>query len=408
MLTFDLLIANSRSQTVQPRYVDADSPRLLARAAELTACFQRAKGLPRGELKASLDELTALSSQPLMEKGWIKLLFDRCTFELCTDADLIELRRSLFEASARAWEVGTWQRELVLAEAGRELSLETTKVEDWMYADLKDQELLATFKPLSSARLLHRYNTALAQAVLFKAQHLRIELGKNPVNRVRDFFRALKFHRLLHQVSKRRGSQYLVELDGPLSLFGAQSRYGVRMACLLPHLLKLKVWRLDAELSWGPSKQPKRFQLDEGCGLRSHVKQGSYLPVELQAFARRFGELSGPVWQLDQATPLVDLGEGVVVVPDFRFKHVASGLEVDFEIMGYWRRGNVVKRLESLRKAGLRNYLLGVAKDLQVEKKVDLPEEVYRFRQIPNAQEVRKRLDRLVEDTQPEQGTLFS
>lgn len=407
MLTFDLLIANSRSQTVQPRYVDADSPRLRARAAEIISCFRQAQDQARGQLKAGLNELTALSSQPLMEKGWIKLLFDRCSFELCTDADLGALRKVLFETSARAWEAGSWQREQVLTEAGRGLGLQAAQVEAWMYADLKDQELLTEFKPLSPVQLLHRYNTGLAQAVLFKAQQLRIELGKNPVNRVRDFFRALKFHRLLHHVTKRPRKRYLVELDGPLSLFGAQSRYGLRMACLLPHLLKLKAWRLDAELAWGPSKQPKRFQLDDGCRLRSHITRSSFLPDELQAFAERFRELAAPAWQLQESGVLLDLGEGGVVVPDFRFKHAASGLEVDFEIMGYWRRGNVEQRLESVRKAGLRHYLLGVSKELQVEKSVDLPDVVYHFRQIPNAREVLKRLDSLLENARPEQGRLF-
>ncbi len=402
MLTSDLLLADARSSTVVPRYLDARNPRLLEAASEYIALFKSALGSTRGELKAELDQQLALCPSPLREKGWVKLLQDRSSYECPTDFDLVGLREKLFTLSTESWGRGDWTRAEVLAKAGEELGLPADQVEQWMYADLKDEEVLREFKPLSARHLLDRYNTALAQAVLYKALALEITLGKNPANKVRDFFRALKFHRLLHEVRKTRAG-YSVRLDGPLSLFGPQNRYGLRMACMLPHLLELKAWKLRAELAWGPQKRPKEFRLDDSCALTSHLERGSFLPDELDAFAKRFAEVGG-AWSLAEATALVPLGDRVVV-PDFRFEH-ESGRVVDFEVMGYWRRASVLERLEQLRAAGRSHYLLGVAKDLSVDKKAKLPDEVYRFRSIPNAQKVRDRLDAMLGDDEG-QGLLF-
>ena len=55
---------------------------------------------------------------------------------------------------------------------------------------------------------------------------------------------------------------YVFHIDGPLSLFSATNKYGLQMALFLPTLLLCRDFRLDAELRWGPKREPRVFHLD--------------------------------------------------------------------------------------------------------------------------------------------------
>ena len=55
---------------------------------------------------------------------------------------------------------------------------------------------------------------------------------------------------------------YVFHIDGPLSLFSATNKYGLQMALFLPALLLCRDFRLDAELRWGPKREPRSFHLE--------------------------------------------------------------------------------------------------------------------------------------------------
>ena len=63
----------------------------------------------------------------------------------------------------------------------------------------------------------------------------------------RHLFRSLKFHRLLHRIAKIPEGGYLVEIDGPASLFSSTTKYGLQLALVLPALRACDAWALDAE-----------------------------------------------------------------------------------------------------------------------------------------------------------------
>ena len=117
---------------------------------------------------------------------------------------------------------------------------------------------------------------------------------------------------------------YVFHIDGPLSLFSATNKYGLQMALFLPALLLCRDFRLDAELRWGPRRDPRTFHLDANDGLVSHYADtGTYVPAELGAFVERFRQVA-PAWEVSEATDVLELGREGVWVPDYRFVHKAD------------------------------------------------------------------------------------
>ncbi len=86
---------------------------------------------------------------------------------------------------------------------------------------------------------------------------------------------------------------YVLQIDGPLSLFSATTKYGLQVALFLPALLHCSDFRLEAELRWGPRREPRSFLLEPRDGLVSHqADTGTYTPVELKAFVERFRQVA--------------------------------------------------------------------------------------------------------------------
>lgn len=258
MLTADLVLARIYKGDVKPRYIDAEDPDKLALAEALIAIFGGHEGRPRHELDAELEELVGTGTDFLLHRALAKLLFDRCTFDTESKVEPEKLRQTVFETAADAYRrpvaakahsegeqhIFHFDRDGVLTAAaaalaeGEDVEVTPADVERGLYADLKDEQLLQEWKPCRPRWLLERYNVALAQGVLLRASELTIRLGKQPPRRQRELFRKIKFFQLLHRVESDGKGGWTIHLDGPMSLFKASGKYGVRMASFLPTLLR--------------------------------------------------------------------------------------------------------------------------------------------------------------------------
>jgi predicted nuclease of restriction endonuclease-like RecB superfamily len=183
---------------------------------------------------------------------------------------------------------------------------------------------------------------------------------------------------------------YVLHIDGPLSLFSATNKYGLQMALFLPALLLCGNFRLDAELRWGPKREPRWFHLEAGDGLISHYQDsGTYTPAELNAFLDRFRQVA-PAWDVTESTEVLEMGREGVWVPDYRFVHRATGTDVLVEVLGFWKKSSVERLLELLPRHGPPRYLLALSDRLKVDEEAleALPGPVLRFKEIPNAGEL--------------------
>jgi predicted nuclease of restriction endonuclease-like RecB superfamily len=359
--------------------------------------------MTRGEIADEIDELVGEGMATLAHRGLAKVLEDRAEFEVVADVPPEELREKVFTAAAehrrklQQMEQRTrFHREEVLARVGGELNIEPTQVVASLFADLKEENRMLRFEDIDAQRLIERYNVALAQAVLLRSTQITVEVHHEPPARYRQLFRWLKFHRLLHRIEGSMATGFKVHIDGPMSLFSATNKYGLQMALFLPALLLCRDFRLDAELRWGPKREPKRFQLRSADGLVSHYQDsGQYVPAEIAAFLERFRQVA-PGWDVTDQTDVIELGRVSTWVPDYRFVHGATGTDVYVEILGFWKRGSLLRLLDLLPKHGPPRYVLLISDKLKVDEGAldDFKGPVLRFKEVPNATELASLLDR--------------
>jgi predicted nuclease of restriction endonuclease-like RecB superfamily len=403
MLTGNLVrVKTSSKGRIVPHYLPRDSPRWLEVAESLLLVFREGVGLTRGEIEAEIDELVGEGLATLAHRGLAKVLEDRAEFEVVADVPPETVRDKVFLAAAAARRGADrrtpFRREAVLEAVGRELGLEPQQVEAVLFADLKDENRMLRFDDLGAQRLIDRYNVALAQAVLLRSVQATVEIRGEKPPRYRQLFRQLKFHRLLYHVQGTMNEGYVFHIDGPLSLFTATNKYGLQMALFLPALLLCRDFRLIAELRWGPKREPRAFHLDAQAGLVSHhADTGLYVPAEIGAFLERFRQVA-PEWEVTESTEFIELGREGMWVPDYRFVHRATGIDVLVEILGFWKRSSLERLLRLLPTHGPKRFVLAISDRLKVDEGAlgELPGPVLRFKEIPSAPELAALLEGFV------------
>lgn len=383
MLTTDLVRTRVRKGRVKPQYLDTDSEEARAKAAELIDIFERHAGGMRGGVDEAVDEAIGHGTDFLIWRGLAKLLYDRSEFETVASVDPQQIRRAVFEASGELGPVtGAEARTAVLTRAGETLELAPEEIEASLYADLEERQRLVEFKVLEPLELLHRYNLALAQAVLYKASKLTIELGKTDSNMLRYLFQSLKFNRLMHRAERIDGG-YRLEVDGPASLFKRSRKYGLRMATFLPALLLADEWAMRAELDWKGDGPTHELVLSHKDGLVSHYKaRGQWVAEEERYFEKRFEETETD-WQLERQGSIVDLDDNVVIIPDYVLTH-PDGRQVYLEVVGFWRLAYLERRIEMLVDSCDVPLVLVVSERLKTGRKelAEAPAEVVFFKGV--------------------------
>jgi predicted nuclease of restriction endonuclease-like RecB superfamily len=407
MLTGDLVGVRISKQRVIPLYIKREDARWLEVAESLLLLFREGTGMTRGEIESEVDELFGGGGKATqVQRGLAKVLEDRAEFEVVADIPPEEVREKVFTAAAEyrhrlltgASVPGLrpqFHRDEVVRAVADELKLEPDAVLNSLFADLRDENRLLSFEDITAQRLVDRYNVALAQAVLLRSVQVRVEVRNEKPARYRQLFRRLKFHRLLYRVEGSMRDGYVLQIDGPLSLFSATTKYGLQVAWFLPSLLHCADFRLDAELRWGPKREPRSFHLEAGDGLVSHqADTGTFAPAELAAFVERFRQVA-PAWEITESTDVIELGREGIWVPDYRLVHKPTGTDVLFEVVGFWKRASLERLLKLLPQHGPPRFLLAISDRLKVDEEAmqELQGPILRFKEIPNASELVGLLD---------------
>lgn len=341
MLTADLLRARVRKGVVHPEYADP-TPETIGGAADLIAAYRAGLNAPRQVVRQAVDDIVGHGTDFQLWRGLAKLCDDRSTFETVAPVDPSDLRQRVFEAVFAAETLP--DRASVLAEVAASLGLSPQACEAMLYADLEDRQILTNFDAPTAEDLVDRYNVALAQAVLYKATRLVIRVSNPNPDRLRYVFGALKFHGLMHR-ARREDNGLVVELDGPASLFKLSRKYGLNLALVLPALLHLEDWEIEADLDWKGKSRTFRLTSDEG--LRSHYRpRGQWRTDEEKWFEEKFAS-ADTGWSLERRGSVVDLGDGEVLVTDYVISD-EKGREALVEIVSFWRAPYLRRRIERL------------------------------------------------------------
>ncbi len=355
----------------------AVSAKMVAIATELIALFQSAQNSPRGELNRLLQELEGEDTDYRVKRGLAHLLSAEAfsTFETVSPLDPPMLREKVFARSAQAVPSGQTTA-IVLQKVADELSQELDRevlpeqVKAGLYADLPDNQILTTFEPPPPEALLHRYNLSQVQGVFYRASQVTLTAHRNDPGQYKLLFRYIKLFSLMSYIEGDADHGFTLTLDGPTSLFKANTRYGLKLAMLLPALLHVTKWSLTATLqmkdSYSGVKRVGRFALDDQCGLVTHYPPGKTYDSMLEAsFVERW-EKAKTAWKLEREVDLIPI-PGSVMIPDFRLVH-PDGRSLLLEIVGYWRPEYLKKKFSQVRQSGRDDLVLAVSERLNLEK----------------------------------------
>jgi predicted nuclease of restriction endonuclease-like RecB superfamily len=377
MLTADMVRTRLRGGKIHlPPLTSAEVDRALALSDLHLELARTHVGETREALIAAWDELGIPESERLLVRGLRKLILDACVFQQTSD-DARQLRADVFPRAAAAWRglgpSDVFDRDGVLRPIAEERGIAPSEVDRLLFADLPSAQLLLEAPSFGPKTLVARYKLGRVQAILLRAVHLECIVRPASAEGARKLFRALKFHQLLFD-ARRDGDAYVLRVDGPFSMFEAVTRYGMKFAMLVPIVAQAGEFSLRAEVVDRRSRRAE-FRIvgsDPAFdGLASVPKHfvDVILPEELAALERAIDGSSTP-WTARPARALLFGDGGAVVVPDLEFQHRDGGPVVYFELLGYWSREAVWRRVELIKGGFAHKVVFGVRERLRVSEEV--------------------------------------
>ena len=256
------------------------------------------------------------------------------------------------------------------------------------------------------------YDTSRLQAVLLRSLEVRVTYAAISPPHLRDLFRQLKFRRLLHRSERLADGRLKLTIDGPYSLFDAVTKYGLQMALLVPALRAAGDFELSADLHWGHGRAKTSFRYSHRAGKNepSDVERAeppSSGSEDIERLTTDLGQLLSR-FEVEPASALIDLPGVGLCLPDLTFTDRGNpSCRVHFELLGYWSRDSVWKRVEMV-EAGLPEpVVFGVNQRLRVSEEVleaDASGALYVFRGQPNAKTLLLRVEQLLTQAQSSTG----
>ena len=400
MLTSDLLRIRRASGKLQPRYLhDKVRRRLLPVAEDLVGKLTAALGDKREDVDQALGTVEHKPTDRIVIAGLRKLLTDRCDFAGADGRDPMDVRHVLFRIAAEQRRglaaAEAFDRHSALERAASELDEPIDVIEQRLFADLRANERLLRIKTIRAEALIDRYNVALAQGVLLRATRVMVTIDSERPGTVRQLFRAARFHGLLHRVERRGEHRWQLAIDGPLSLFSAVNKYGLRLALFLPAVLHCEHWQLRADVLWGKRKEAMRFELGPDDGLVPSDNRVTGVAPGIDEFVARFQKLES-AWSIAVNDEIIALPGETACVPDLLFTNQQTGEEVFLEAFGFWSRDAVWQRIETISRGFPSRIILAVGKHLRVSEELlaeDDAGQLYVYKRTMQPKAVLKRLD---------------
>jgi predicted nuclease of restriction endonuclease-like RecB superfamily len=208
---------------------------------------------------------------------------------------------------------------------------------------------------LTGATLVSAWEQAELAAPLLRARRIVVDVEAT-AGSLRRLLGALKLHQLLFAaepvtrdagviVADDGGGVRLV-VEGPMALFSASTRYGLKLALLLPHVLSCRRYRLVADVVLRKGRAPEPFVL-AGRGEAPDTA-AEELPPLVQALLDELPPLLAsllPGFVVRAAVTVVAVAGGGAFVPDLVVEH-PDGTRGYIEVLGFWSRAAVWRRVE--------------------------------------------------------------
>ena len=398
MLTADLIRPSFRGGVMRVKPLEGDRRRrALELAAWLLEITREHIGRTRGELEEALALEVEARQRPLL-LGLKKLLEDRCTFESAPSVDPAGLRREVFTRAAAARRQGGLRdsdRQQVIEHSAALVGIAPHEVERALFADLRAAHVLTTVDATSAKELVERYDLSQAQAVLLRAERVEARIRCTDPAAYRALFARLKFLQLLFVVDPLDDG-YQILIDGPFSLFSSSTRYGLKLALALPVLAACDACEVRADVRWGKDKKPRVFVWDKGDAPSFASTVEGTVRDDVRALLEGIASIPERSWEAETCAEILHVPGAGLCVPDVVFTNRRTGEQVYLEVMGFWSRDAVWRRVELVEKGLAARVVFAVSNRLRVsERAVDKehPSALYVYKGVMSARAVLERVE---------------
>ncbi|QZA88210.1 DUF790 family protein [Salinarchaeum sp. IM2453] len=333
MLTKELLEVTKRKPNIQPRYRDIDDYQSTAK--EVIDVYESGKS--RGEIEDAIAELETHDTFKLV-RGLSKLLERRVTFEQQAPITPSRVRDAVFK---RGIVTSAAERREVIEMVAADLDVTPDEIEDSLWADREQEEILISEPEIGAKELLRQYNLSLTQTLLFDA----IEIEFTASNNYQEIFGLMAYLGLMYTVDE----DLAVTVTGPTALFKKTRKYGNELAKLLPSIMKADEWSVTAQVETEISDETRIYEFplndDQQRLFPSRTTVESFDSEVERDFAARIDSLAEG-WTVHREPTILRTGNQVMI-PDFSFERNENKFYL--EIIGFWTPEYLHKKLEKVR-----------------------------------------------------------
>ena len=364
MLPSNLLRTKKRGDTIKPIYAQLSKENLEV-ANLLIQTYKENLGRKKGELDAATENMEELGYDYRFIRGLTTLLDRKCKLTAKTPIESFKIRRLVFTLSQRnGLPTTTEARKNILDEAALHLQLSSEQIGNYLYGDLENQQILESLEDITAEELLKGYNLSLTQTLLFCATELNFTATGN----WQEIFRKIKWLGLIYNIQRIDGD-YIVEVDGPASLFKLNRKYGTKLAKLLPLITHNKKWRLKAKiLRYKGDSQLLNLQLDSTKDdkiLTSYeVPEPGYDSLVERDLAARFRAMDTG-WRIEREPDPIPVGKWVMI-PDFKLQK--GKMSVYLEVAGFWTPKYIENKIKKLSLLEDVDFIVAADKKLDCQK----------------------------------------
>ena len=378
MLTADLVRARRKGDEL---VLSSLKGRSRTRALEVARAAMDAAlghiGSTRDAVQAAWAEIPCSAPEHRLVAGLLKIVEDSCEFAAEPAVEPAQLRQAVFlEAQRHREALGQGEdfcRRRVLERIAGQWAMGVAELEGVLYADLRGAQVLCRVEPLSPEGVVERYELGQLQGVLLRAVRVEADVWCDRPSAYRELFAKLKFRRLLYELSRGRDGALHVSIDGPYSLFESVTKYGLQLALVLPALLACDRLDLSATVRWGRDRRALQFRLqrqrEESDAVLHSLSEEERTSPEVARLVQGFQARGGP-WQAGPSNTVLEVPGVGLCIPDLVFTHSETGDRVYFEVLGYWSREAVWRRVELVQRGMSERVLFAVCRRLRVSEEV--------------------------------------
>jgi hypothetical protein len=215
--------------------------------------FNYSVGKTRVEMEKELKLMELKSQNPKILRGLALLMFRLSRMERPSHLDPGVVRDAIFRY-ARSPAVTRDERSVIIDKVASELQTSPSEIDNAMYADNEDNELLREAANINERKLMELYNLEQIETVMIRSDW--VELTTH-ANRAR-FIRKIRSLGLLYSENHVENG-HILRISGPVSILEHSGRYGSRFALLVRHVLRSTDWEINASVKLKNTKGEEYF-----------------------------------------------------------------------------------------------------------------------------------------------------